>query len=515
MALPASGSVWPPKPFDTALALINEHDAWYVGDTTRLAGVYGGTRAAARVRSSQHSGGVVGVVARFFWGRPIPEGQSRTRLHVPLPADIATTSADLLFSEPPRILLPKDEGDNDHAAQARLEEIMNTPLVHAGLLEAAEVAAAHGGTYLRITWDTDVADHPLLGSVAADGAIPEWRHGMLVGVTFWTVVAREGQIVWRHLERHEPGRILHGLYQGTSTDLGHARPLDEQEATAWAAELVDAEGAIATGSTRLTAAYVPNIRPQRRWRRTPDLSPLGRSDFDGIEPVFDAVDEAYSSWMRDIRLARARVFVDQSMLTNNGPGSGASFDDERELFTTLAGTGSMQDGATITAQQFAIRWEEHQRTIQDLTRVALRSAGYSPASFGDDSVSVQETATQVMSKQQLSERTRDKKIRYWKAALGPLAAAMLDVDAHVFGANQSDPKIVPEVRFPEKANAEPEDVAQTIALLDQASAISTDLKVRMFHPDWDAAKVDEEVERIRAENTVPDPALFRPGIDGA
>lgn len=515
MALPASGSVWPPKPFDTALALIGEHDAWYIGDTQDLARVYATGQGATRVRPSQRAGGVVGAVARFFWGRPIPAGQTRTRLHVPLPADIATTSADLLFSEPPRILLPKGDGDVDHPAQERLEEIINTPLVHAGLLEAAEVAAAHGGTYLRVMWDADVADHPLLGSVAADGAIPTWRHGMLAAVTFWTVIAQDGQTVWRHLERHEPGRILHGLYQGTSTDLGMPRPLDEQEATEWAAPLVDEEGAIDTGSERLTAAYVPNIRPQRRWRRTPDLSPLGRSDFDGIEPIFDAVDEAYSSWMRDIRLARARVIVDQSMLTNDGPGRGASFDDEQELFTTLAGTGSMQDGATITAQQFSIRWEEHQRTIQDLTRVALRSAGYSPASFGDDSVSVQETATQVKSKERLSERTRDKKIRYWKAALGPLAAAMLDVDAHVFGANQSDPKIVPEVRFPEKANAEPEDVAQTIALLDQAAAISTDLKVRMFHPDWDAAKVDEEVERIRAEHNVADPSLFRPGIDEA
>lgn len=515
MALPAPNSVWPPKPFDTALEQIGVHDAWYVGDPTALQKVYA-SGTAARTRPSQQAGGLVGAVARFFWGRPQPTGQQRTRLHVPVAADIATTSADLLFAEPPRVLLPKsDDGTKDHPAQARLEEIMNAPLVHAGLLETAELAAAHGSAYLRIVWDTDVADHPIITGVAADGAIPEWQFGRLRAVTFWTVLAVDGQTVTRHLERHEPGRILHGLYVGDATSLGRPVPLTDHPSTAWAAPLVDAESAIPTGATGLTAAFVPNMLPQRRWRKIAQLAPLGRSDFDGIEGIFDAIDETYSSWMRDIRLAKARVFVDPTMMESRGPGAGATFDDDQELFTTLGHmAGTMADGSPITAQQFAIRWEEHQRTIQDLTRVALRSAGYSLASFGDDSVSVQETATQVKSKQQLSERTRDKKIRYWKAALGPLARTLLEVDAHVFKAN-GHTSVVPEVRFPEKANADPFELAQTVELLHRAEAISTDLMVRTLHPDWDAAKVEEEVGRIKAERSLTDPAMFRPGVDDA
>lgn len=518
MALPAANTAWPPAPFDTALADIGVHDAWYVGDPTALASIYQRTGGASQVRPSQRAGGLVGTVARFFWGRPQTAGQTTTRLHVPVAADIATTSADLLFSEPPRILLPRTEDTGadgktvvtDHPAQERLEEIVNNAFVHSAFLEAAELGSALGGSYLRVAWDSDVAQHPILSAFGADRAIPEFTYGRLRAVTFWTVVKDTGSTVLRHLERHEKGRILHGLYEGTSTSLGRLVPLTDSAATTGLAELVDADSAIVTGADRLTAVYIPNMLPQRRWRKESGLAPLGRSDFDGIEGIFDAIDEVYSSWMRDIRLAKARVFIDSMALTNMGAGAGAEFDVEQELFTAAGdGVGAAKDGSAITPYQFQIRWEEHQRTIQDLTRAALRASGYSPASFGDDSVSVQETATQVKSKQQLSERTRDKKIRYWKAALSELAVTMLQVDAHVFSRALAAIDGLPEVRFPEQTQQDLSEMAGTIEALDRANAISTVLKVRMAHPDWDADKVDEEVARIKDDATFGDPFAER------
>lgn len=505
MPLPegSSNTAWPPAPFDTALKQIAVHDAWWVGDGDALQRTYTSSNVVAN-RPSQTRGGVVGAVARFFWGRATPAGQQRTRLHVPVAADIATTSADLLFSEPPRILLPKgDDGKTAHPTQDRLEAIMNSAVVHSSLLEAAEMGAAHGGTYLRIVWDAEVAEHPILQGVAEDCAIPEWKFGRLRAVTFWTVVKTNGQQIWRHLERHEPGRIEHGLYQGTATHLGQRVPLTEADATA--SLPVDADSAIITGTDELTAAFVPNMLPQRRWRKITELAPLGRSDFDGVEGIFDAIDETYSSWMRDIRLGKARLVVDQAMLDPQGPGGGATFDDDQELYTALpGGVGSLADGTNMLAHQFAIRWEEHQRTIQDLLRAALRAAGYSPASLGDDSVSVQETATQVKSKERLSDRTRDKKIRYWKAALEHMSKAILEVDAAVFGANQYDGQL-PEVRFPEKVQQDVLELAQTVETLDRARAISTKLKVRMMHPDWEAEEIDDEAAAIMAEQSVADP----------
>lgn len=501
---------WPPKPYDTMLAAIDVHDAWYVGDPNELARIYQGEKPTHKTRPSQYSGGIVGKVARYFWGTPNPDGQ-RTRMHIPLGADIATTSADLLFSEPPRILLPKldVEGTQDHPAQERLEEIVGDPSFAAALVGAAEYQSAHGGVYLRIVWDKGISDVPFLTVVPADGAIPTFRFGRLGQVVFWTIIKEDGQKIVRHVETHGKGWIQHEVFEGTSSELGRAVPLTDYPQTA--DYEVNEEARILTGTERLTAAYIPNMLPQRRWRKILELAPLGRSDFDGIEGVFDAIDEVWSSWMRDIRLAKARVFVDQNLMKNNGPGTGAYFDDDQELFTMMPpGAGSMENDKPIDVAQFAIRVVEHQQTIQELTRVALRGAGFSPASLGDDSVSVQETATQVKSKERLSDRTRDKKIRHWKGALTGLVQAMLEVDAEVFGPNKYDGKARPEVRFTEKAQQDVLELAETVAMLNSAEAISTELKVRMVHPDWDKDKVDEEVERIRSERaTVSDPFTER------
>ncbi|MCL4293905.1 MAG: capsid protein, partial [Acidimicrobiia bacterium] len=74
-----------------------------------------------------------------------------------------------------------------------------------------------GGVYLRTVWDTQVADHPMLDVVHADRAVPEFRWGRLVAVTFWRTLTadRAAAVVWRHLERHEPGVIFHGLFEGS------------------------------------------------------------------------------------------------------------------------------------------------------------------------------------------------------------------------------------------------------------------------------------------------------------
>lgn len=526
MPLPGNDQVWPPPVFKPAFDLMAEHDAWYKGDVDSLSKVYASGTQRREPSPSQVAGGLVGAVARFFWGRPIPTGQSRSKVHIPVAADIATTSADLLFAEPPRLILPKGTASVESGvvtpskSQDRLNLIFNDPVTQAELLEGAELSAALSGTYLRMVWDKDLADHVLVDAVASDSAIPEWRFGQLAAVTFWNRVRTDGSRVWRHLERHELGAIVHGLYEGTVNNLGHPVPFEDDESTAWIAQaegLVNGD-TIPTGVPTLTATFIPNIRPQRRWRETPQLAPYGRSDFDTIEGIFDAIDEVWSSWLRDIRLAKSRLIVPSQYIQNRGFGEGGSFDTDQELFTPLDYLGKGADGAPITPHQFLIRWEEHQETIKSLTRQALRSAGYSAASFGDDSITVSKTATEVHSDERLSNRTRDKKARYWKAGLGPFARTLLNLDAAVFGTGAGTDDL-PEVRFTEESQQDTLELAQTSNLLRQAEAASTVVLVRMNHPDWEAEMVDEEVKRIQEEKKAsaalaPDPALFRgDGVD--
>lgn len=497
IGMPEYGAQWPPKPFDVAQRQFHVWNSWYSNDVAELQNIY---IQQNRVRPTAFAGGLVGRLQRYFWGRP--NIQSNPRLHIPAASDISRASADLLFAEPPTITLPDDTAGDTDAAADRLQVIFGNDEATSELLEAAELASALGGVYLRLWWDEQVADHVMFGSVAADAAVPTWRYNKLYAVTFWSIVMNDNGKWLRHLERHEPGRILHALYEGDQGNLGRQVPLTVSPETAWAADVVDENGAINTGVTTLTASYIPNVRPNRLWRTTPGLSPLGRSDYDGLEPLFDALDEAYSSWMRDIDLGKARLFVDESLLQSLGPGAGATWDGEQAIFTPLRGTlGSLAagGGTGVQANQFDIRWEQHSKTCAELLNAILRGAGLSTGSFSDSPLTIgAPTATEVNARENLSQITRMKKINLWKAGLGPLAMTAMQIDADLFdtGAALTEP---PVIKFPTRSMQSPSDLATTLSALAAAQAISTVQMVTELHPDWSQQDIDDEVARIREE----------------
>jgi A118 family predicted phage portal protein len=518
MPLPANGTPWPPKALAAITPTLAEHAAWWAGDVAGLEKTY--QSAAWRNRPSQYAGGVVGAVSRMWWGRPVLDGgaQATRKVHVPLAAEIVRASATLLYAEAPSFTV-----DNDQT-QARLAELVDDGLLQV-LAEGAEEGAALGGHFLQVVWDPEIEpSRPFLSTVAADAALPEFRWGRLVRVTFWHIVRTEGQQVWRHLELHEldeagNGVIRHGLYQGTAADLGVRVPLTDDPSTTGLVtdRLVDGD-MISTGSPGLAVVYVPNQRPSS-WRNDPLGQHLGRSDLAGVESLMDALDEAYSSWMRDIRLGKARLLVNSSALDDLGPGQGAAFDTDREIFTPLnAPPSSSINAATIAqAEQPEIRFEAHRATCLALIERILAAAGYSPATFGLDNAGAAQTATEVKARQQLSFRTRDGKLRIIRPALSDLLHKLLHVDAAIFGTPITPER--PQVEFPDGVQESLLSLAQTAQALRAAEAASTETLVRMLHPEWDAEQVDAEVAAILDEQAAAVPTLPDPTdptlIDGA
>ncbi|HET6356084.1 capsid protein [Streptomyces sp.] len=496
MPLPTADTIWPPTDprVQTDLA---DWDAWYSAEGDRLEQRYAnrGYREPSN-RPAQYAGGVRGRIARWFWGNPVPEGEKRSKLHIPLAGDIARTSSGLLFSEPPKLI-------SDHTGtQERLDAMVK--VLHPTLLEAGEVCAALGGSYFRVVWDDDVSDRPWIDVVAADRALPEFRYGRLVAVTFWTVLD-SGDVndrrVFRHLEKHEKGRIYHGLYEGSLTHLGAARPLEDHAATAPLATMVDKEGGLDTGAPdHLTASYMPNVRPARAWRHIPSAAYWGQSDFQGIEGIMDALDEAWSSWMRDIRLGKGRIIVADTLLQSLGPGKGAAWNEDQEVYAGLNMLPRAGDPNPITDVQFAIRVKEHADTCSALVEQAARQAGYSASTFGEHGEGQAVTATEVKAKERRSLVTKARKELYADPALADITAAQLAVEAGFrFGVKGLDLSEPPKVEFQDSISEGLGELATTAELIHRAEAASTKTLVEMLHPDWDKDQVEAEADAILKE----------------
>lgn len=506
MPLPSGGkTLWPPPELDPVARKLTEWSAWYSGDPDALVSVYSGasTTGSSTGRAffeSDKPRGSAGPMPRTFWGQPLTPGTLRTKLHVPVASDLSELSANLLFGDMPTF------NSTDATTRGELDAFQ-TDGMHASLREAAETGSALGGIFMKVVWDAEVSDRAWLCPVVPEQAVPQWSWNRLRAVSFWTVLYQDDEDTLRLLELHEIGSISYGLYKGTATELGERIPLSAFAGTEHLAELYGDAGVMLTNLPWLTAAYVPNVKPARIWKGVRCASNLGRSDYAGIELLMDALDETYTSWMRDLRLGKSRIIVPASMLESEGPGRGARLDLEREAFVGLEGV-LPTDG--ITLNQFAIRVAEHQATAETLFEQIVQSAGYSVQSFGGKG-DVAVTATEVEARNKQSLTTRAQKTLYWRPALQQLFQALLGINREVFGI-ASNPEAGIEVAFPAAVQPSLRDQAETLIALVNAKSMSLKLRVQTLHPTWIKTQVAEEVDAILAEQQAGQPTA-RPVVE--
>jgi A118 family predicted phage portal protein len=504
MPLPTrADTAWPPREWRAVQDDLDEAAVWYAGDPDRLHAFYAARRSNGDNRPSR----------RRFWGRATPgtgERSPRT-VHVPAAADVAATSADLLFGEPPVITVAEAHRNTDasttgdteaKAAEDRLSELDEKLGLANTILEGAEIAAALGGVYLRVGWDQEAAPtNPLLTVVHADMAIPEFRYGVMTAVTIWRVIEEDGSKIVRHLERHEGTTIEHAVFIGDPRLLGARSPLNAHAATKGLTDLVQ----VPAGVEGLLVRYVPNVLPNRKHRNRP----VGRGDTMGAESLMDGLDMTYSSWMRDIDLGKARIVVPNDWLTRPGRGEGAQFDIDRDVFTGLPGVDPSSDnGPKITPIEFKIRTDEHAATAMALWEKIISNGGYSGQTFGLDGEGGAATATEVRARQAKSMRTRARKERYWAPQLADTLVNLLAVDKALF--NGKAAPIRPTVDLRDGIEQPLSEVAETVQLLKNAQAASVRTRVRMAQPDLDGPELEAEVKAILAEEAlaVPDPTGF-------
>lgn len=505
------GSAWPPPGHWTLRTYWQSHRAWWSGDLKAL-------KAYTPLTAP---GG--------YWARMRNKPGSR-EIHVPIAADIARTAADLVAGDTPHIdwedqqATAAEPADGETPAKPKKSPVQETWDAIAQrigfankLLEGVETGSAISGWYLKPAWDDRLGNRPLLTVVPADQALPTFLFGELLSVTFVTELAapadwsqrRESTQVWRWLEHHEPGQIRHELWLGTSERVGSLRPLADHPMTAKFQSVIPTTD-IKPG---LLVEFVPNDLPNP----LDTTVPTGRSDLQGVETLLDALDEAMASWMRDIKLAAARILASDEMLTpirqtSSGLFSGLggmfgrgnttpakAFDVDNEVFTPLNMPADDEGKpAPIQLIQPEIRFEAHERTVLQLIEQIISRAGYAPQTFGMH-VEGQLSGTAMRRRAEKSYRTRDRKRRYLRPALESIAYTLMLLNK-VLNNDAPKPDKMPTLVWREADQADPLEMAQVIELLTRARAASREVRVRQAHPEWDDTQVAEEVARLAKED---------------
>lgn len=500
---------WPPEGTEDIRLQQSEWSAWYSGSRRELEDV-GGKRGSDAVNG--RVGRVYTGVARAwrrFWGATVTDQttEPKIKIHVPLAADIARASADLLFSEPPAINAISPAGEPHPYLETLLDDKF-----WGELAGAAETCAALGGVFLRAVAKQGrrPEDRRLfISRVDADCGYPTFEWDALVKVVFSKRLPFYGDrsTYWRHLEKHflDPvtgdGMIEHQLWAGTANDLGKPATWADHPDTAELLLLnLDENGLINTGPG-LDVVYVPNVTPNPLWRKDPVGSHLGAPDIAGSEDLLDRLDHVMSALMREVDLAKARIIVPEYMLDTGRPGQGQTWDADREVWSALnVPINPQQPVMKPELFQPEIRVDQLLKVAQELVENIVRSAGYSAATFGEDEQGAA-TATEVNAKTARSRLTRSKKIRHWTTGLDELVNKLITM-ALALGWVADDPmglaaaEVV--IEFPQPQQT-PLELAQTALALFQAQSASIETRVRAIHPEWDDTQVEAEVEAIKEE----------------
>lgn len=443
--------------------------AWYSGDPKRLSKCGGDSKS--------------------FW-----KTNEEIKVHAPMAADIAALSAGMIFATSPEIEC------KDEATSERIQEIFKQASIYSVLLQAAEMASVYGGVFLKWTW-SEKDKFPRLHAVPADMGLVNSVGGQVGEIIFWNIMKQEDSHFWRLQETYKPdGHIYSKLFKGDASDLG------TEVALTSIAETKHIKPDVISGTDTMLAFYVPNILPNRA---CPYL-PFGRSDFDGLYGLFDALDEAYSAMQREIRNTKTTVIVPAEYLRRreslfNDETPAWVYANESGVFTALD-IDSDHASSPITIVNPELRAQSRIAVCDDLIRRILSFAGYAPQSAGLDVNGSAESGTALNVRERKSIRTTEIKKTNWWHAINDIVRTMLILDKKVFK-SRVNPDAEFSVELP--ANNQPDiaQLAEIIEHLERAGAVSIETKVDMLHPDWDEKQKEAEIAKIRIEKGMegPDP----------
>lgn len=452
-----------------------------------------------------------------FWQRK----SNKCPIHVPIAADIAATSANLLFSNEPTYTIVHDKSDKEDTkgiGQKRLEDIIRYNSMGSKLTESAETCAALGDIYLKCRWNAKTSPFPIVDIAQPDASWPEYVLGELRAVHFFTDLSidTEKDTYIRIYECYEKGKIKMAVYQGKRDSLGTKMNDTLLRELGYAPE-------IKAPVDELLAVHIPNIRPNRRFRSAMH----GRSDLDGIRDLCDSLDEAYSSWMRDIRLGKAKMVVPAEYLRKNkntftdnvdtaiGASGVYEFDSDVETYVAMD-INTDTAGVGIIQSQFAIRAAEHESTCRNLIVNILHMAGYSPQTFGVNSEGTSPSGRALNIRERKSAVTKDKKLTYWQSTIEHILTCLVKIDAAIYKGKGSNVNDRVSIEFADSMGAEIGDVASTVNMMASAKAASTVTKIRMLHPDWDEQQVNDELASIQKEEVqylLPQPDMNKGDLE--
>jgi hypothetical protein len=439
------GEQMPKKADEREQFTLQEKQLWFLGQEDLLADFY---------RTRRIVSNVIDTRSEYYYSNA---NQNIRIVHSGMPSLISYTKARLLTNGGIEYIT-----DNDKATET-LKEIADDNKVDTLIKDSAVTESWASKFAWKISNDPDVSDYPILEKYSPQHYKAIYKRGRLQELVFINDYSKN-DVKYELHEIYGLGYIDYKLYMITKQGQVEVALTDLEET----AEL----STVTWNKKVMLAGEKCNVK----------------SDYDGIISEFDALDEAWSQLMDEIRLGRSEVYVPEILHTNH------HFDKFRKNYTVM-GTDERENGKNqIDHIQPLIRTDEYTKAIRAVTNNILAAVGLSPFTVGiDDFVGANASGDSLTKREMTSLRTRADMIKSWEAFLEEMFGKLLF--AYSAFNNKPIKEYEVQVRFGDYISPTREEIITQTKMLVDSSIIDTEKALDDVYGD---ELEEEEKARILA-----------------
>lgn len=460
----------------------------------------------------------------YFWTRaPL----SYRMIHSGLPGLICSKMPRILFGNgiAPTVSVYKDSGEVDKnktkAATDYTLQLIDKVKLRDVLTECATNESWGGHSFIKFSFDTDLSNFPIIeaADIMSTEVVKERNETVAIIFKTWYEDKKKGnqQRKYRLDEIYTTDAtgdavIRYELYELTTGEEKRV-PLNSIPETQKIVETVNGDDEVVfTGLKGMLAFEKPNKLPSLEFPH----SNYGASDFEGATDSFDAVDEAYSTIINEIRDNRTfRYFASHNFRRDKDTGEILTPDDGfTKNFVLTEGDIDQEQGVNKNriVDQIPDKTEEHKAKYLTAVTVALNKAGLSPYSIGITGLeSINQSAESQQERNKVTLETRKAKLELWTPYLSKVLSQLLAFNTYLLntvGVKQDDMPL-PDmditlstvmIDFGEYLQDTDKDLVDIWGLAKSQGISSTQNAVRELHKSWSEKQILDETNAILFEN---------------
>lgn len=460
----------------------------------------------------------------YFWTRaPL----SYRMIHSGLPGLICSKMPRILFGNgiAPTVSVYKDSGEVDKnktkAATDYTLQLIDKVKLRDVLTECATNESWGGHSFIKFSFDTDLSNFPIIeaADIMSTEVVKERNETVAIIFKTWYEDKKKGnqQRKYRLDEIYTTDAagdavIRYELYELTTGEEKRV-PLNSIPETQKIVEAVNGDDEVVfTGLKGMLAFEKPNKLPSLEFPH----SNYGASDFEGATDSFDAVDEAYSTIINEIRDNRTfRYFASHNFRRDKDTGEILTPDDGfTKNFVLTEGDIDQEQGVNKNriVDQIPDKTEEHKAKYLTAVTVALNKAGLSPYSIGITGLeSINQSAESQQERNKVTLETRKAKLELWTPYLSKVLSQLLAFNTYLLntvGVKQDDMPLpdmditlsTVTIDFGEYLQDTDKDLVDIWGLAKSQGISSTQNAVRELHKSWSEKQILDETNVILFEN---------------